>query len=133
MGLLMLKALLGWKGYVAAAGAGAFVAGLAVGIGQEWRYQAQIAGIERDQAKAEAGSASAALSSLQSDIETISAAAARAASVAPQLTAEVGQLSEAVRNANPLPNGCRPDSDRVRSFTDAVRATNRAATGQPAR
>jgi hypothetical protein len=30
------------------------VAGLAVGIGQGWRHQVQIAGIERDQAKAEA-------------------------------------------------------------------------------
>ena len=125
--------LMGWKGYVAAAGAGAIVAGLAMGIGQGWRCQAQIASIGRDQAKADAASTSATLASLQSDIESISAAAARAAGVAPRLTAEVGQLSEALKNANPLPDGCRPDDDRVRRLTDAVRATNRAVAGQPAR
>lgn len=56
----MLKALLGWKGYVAAAGAGAIVAGLAVGIGQGWRHDAAISTMVATHAQVMQGYADAA-------------------------------------------------------------------------
>src|SRR5690606_27057290 len=46
-----LKALAGWKGYAAAALVGALVAGPAAWTVQGWRYGAEIAGIQRDQAQ----------------------------------------------------------------------------------
>ncbi len=46
-----MKSLLGWKGYVASAGAGAIVAGLAVGVGQGWRYGEQVATIKAGHAQ----------------------------------------------------------------------------------
>lgn len=45
-------ALIGWKGYAAALAVGAIVAGGAAWKAQSWRYGAEIAGIERDHAKA---------------------------------------------------------------------------------
>lgn len=56
----MLKALLGWKGYVAAAGAGAILAGLAVGIGQGWRHDAAISTMVATHAQVMQGYADAA-------------------------------------------------------------------------
>lgn len=46
-----LKALAGWRGYVAAALVGALVAGPAAWTAQGWRYDAKVAGMERDQAQ----------------------------------------------------------------------------------
>jgi len=52
--------LMGWKGYVAAAGAGAIVAGLAVGIGQGWRHDAAISAMVATHAQVMQGYADAA-------------------------------------------------------------------------
>lgn len=46
-----LKALAGWKGYAAAVLVGALLAGPAAWKVQGWRYDAEIAGMERDQAQ----------------------------------------------------------------------------------
>ena len=46
-----IRALSGWKGYAAAALVGALVAGSAAWTAQGWRYDAKIAGMERDQAQ----------------------------------------------------------------------------------
>jgi len=46
-----IRALAGWKGYVAAALAGALVAGPAAWTVQGWRYDAKINSMERDQAQ----------------------------------------------------------------------------------
>ena len=52
--------LMKWKGYVAAAGAGAIVAGLAVGIGQGWRHDAKISAMVATHAQVMQGYADAA-------------------------------------------------------------------------
>lgn len=44
--VVMLAALMGWRGYAAAALAGALVAGPAAWTVQTWRYDARIAGME---------------------------------------------------------------------------------------
>ncbi len=125
-----LKALAGWKGYAAAALAGILIAGPAVWTVQDWRYDAKIAGMERDQAVADAQVSRQALSQLQADIDAVAAAGRRAAAVGPSLTAQINKITGALKDAPPLPDNCRPDPVRMRSLTDSVRAANRAAAGQ---
>lgn len=123
----MMKALIGWKGYVAAAA----LAGVAAWVVQGWRYDAKITRIERDQAIDQAESAQLSLKQLKADIDSIAAAGRRVAAVGPALTAEINKITGALKNAPPLSDDCRPDPIRMRSLTDAVRAANRAAAGQP--
>lgn len=98
---------------------------------QGWRYGERIAVLERDQEKGRADANAAALSSLRTDLQTISDAARRAVADASALPGRIGIISKALKNAIPLPAGCRPDDLRVRSLTDAVRAANDTAAGQP--
>ncbi len=122
----MIKALIGWKGYVAAAA----LARVAAWVVQGWRYDAKITRIERDQAIDQAESAQRSLTQLKADIDSIAAAGRRVAAVGPALTAEINKITGALKNAPPLSDDCRPDPIRLRSLTDAVRAANRAAAGQ---
>lgn len=121
----------GWKGYAAVAVLAAGLAGWGTWTAQSWRYGAEIAGMQRDQAQGRANAAQASLDQLSADIDSIAAAGRRAAAVGPALTAEINKLTGALKNAPPLLTGCRPDPIRVRSLTDSVRAANRAAAGQP--
>lgn len=127
----VVRALAGWKGYAAAAAVAGVVAGGAAWTVQGWRYGAEIAGIQRDQARADAQASRQALADIQANIETIAAAGRRAAAVGPSLTAQINKLTGALRDAPPLPDGCRPDPVRMRSLESAVDAANRAAAGQP--
>jgi hypothetical protein len=127
-----VRALAGWKGYAAAALAGALVTGLAAWTVQGWRYDAEIAGMERDQARADAQASRQTLADIQANIETVAAAGRRAAAVGPTLTAQINKITGALRDAPPLPDNCRPDPVRMRSLESAVEAANRAAAGQPA-
>ena len=65
----MLSLLMGWKGYVAAAGAGAIVAGLAVGIGQGWRHDAAISAMVATHAQVMQGYADAAAEASEKLVE----------------------------------------------------------------
>lgn len=129
----VLSKLAGWKGYAAASVAGGLLVGVVVGVAQEWRLGVKIAECQRDQAQAQASAATTSLSQLTTDLQGVAAAARRASETAEQLPAQISIISKALKDAKPLPAGCRPDADRVRSLTDAVRAANRAAAGQPAR
>lgn len=100
---------------------------------QALRWQADVAGLQRAQAQADARAATQALATLQGDIEMLATAGRRAAAVGPTLTAQINKITGALKNAPPLPDGCRPDPIRVRSLESAVDAANRAASGQPAR
>lgn len=100
---------------------------------QSLRWRADVAGLQRAQAQADARAAAQALAVLQGDIETLAAAGRRAAAVGPTLTAQINKITGALKNAPPLPDGCRPDPVRMRSLESAVDAANRAAAGQPAR
>ena len=57
--------LVGWRGYAAAALAGAMLAGDAAWTVQAWRFGAEIADIERDHAKARDGQAQATVTAVE--------------------------------------------------------------------
>ncbi|CAM4096049.1 hypothetical protein BOTU111921_11485 [Bordetella tumbae] len=101
-----------------------------VGLGQEWRLGSQIAECQREQAQTKSDVATASLNQITNDIQNIATAAQRARETAERLPDQIGKISKALKDAQPLPDGCRPDADRVRSLADSVRAANRAATGQ---
>lgn len=116
--------LTGWKGYAVAAVAGAGAAWyvLAAAHGQE------LAELQLDRAVDDLAVARASIQQTNRDLQAMAKNARAAAAVGPELTASIGALSKALKNANPLPAGCRPDVDRVRTLTDAVRATNGTGT-----
>lgn len=126
-------AIVGWRGYAAAALAGALVAGAAAWMVQGWRGEARLARQQAQTARDDAEVARAALAQTTRDIQVMATAAAQAAGVAPQVTAAMSKLNQELKNATPLPAGCRPDVVRLRTLQDAVGATNRAAAGQSAR
>ena len=122
--------LAGWKGYALVALVSACLAGGAAWVVQGWRKDVHIAELQRDQQQIRADTNVAVLTALKSDIRAIAEAAARAASDASALPAQVGEITKALKNAKPLVLGCRPDDLRVRTLTDAVRAARSAAAGQ---
>ncbi|GAA0238117.1 DUF2514 family protein [Castellaniella daejeonensis] len=107
-----LKALSGWKGYAAAALAGALIAGPAVWTAQGWHYDAKISGMERDQAQQIADAQALARATEQrrwavreeiiNDAKTQTAAALadadRARAASERLRQQVARLSAAARN-----------------------------------
>lgn len=115
--------LLGWRGYgvAALAGAGAAWYLLAAVHGEE------LATLQLDRTTADLVVARASIQQTNRDLQVMAESARAAAAIGPELTASIGALSKALKNANPLPAGCRPDADRVRNLTDAVRATRGAA------
>ncbi|VFR58127.1 hypothetical protein ANT3_1650 [plant metagenome] len=121
----------GWRGYAAAAAGAAMLAGGATWAAKGWRLGERIALLERDQERGRANANAVALGRLTIDLQTISEAARRAAADASALPGRIGIISRALKDAIPLPAGCRPDDLRVRSLTDAVRAANDTAAGQP--
>lgn len=128
--VMMRGRLIGWKGDCLVAVVSALLAGGAAWTAQGWRKDAVIADLRLDRAQADLSVVRQALATTEADITRMADAARAAARTAPALTAQMKEISKALENANPLPAGCRPDADRVRSLTDAVRATNRAAAGQ---
>lgn len=114
--------LAGWKGYAAAAVAG---------VGAAWYVLAAVHGqalaeLRLERTADELAVARGSIEQTNRDLQAMAESARAAAAVGPKLTASIGALSKALKNANPLPAGCRPDADRVRTLTDAVRATNGA-------
>ncbi|KQZ96151.1 hypothetical protein [Achromobacter sp. Root565] len=117
--------LLGWRGYAAAALAGA---------GAVWYVLGAVHGKELAELKLERNAddlvvARGSIEQTNRDLQSMAENARAAAAIGPELTASIGALSKALKNANPLPAGCRPDADRVRTLTDAVRAA-RGATAR---
>jgi hypothetical protein len=117
----------GWRGYAAVALASSALASYVAWTAQGWRKNVQIAELQRDQHKARADTNGAALQAIQVDLSAVAEAAARAAADAVALPTHVREITKALKNAKPLLAGCRPDDDRVRSLTDAVRAARGAA------
>ena len=119
----LVNILAGWKGYVAAA---------VVGAGAAWYVLAAVhaqalAELRLERTADNLAVARGSIEQTNRDLQAMAESARSAAAVGPKLTASIGALSKALNNANPLPAGCRPDADRVRTLTDAVRATNGAA------
>ena len=118
-----LKGLAGWKGYAAAAvaGAGAAWYGLAAIYGQT------LAELRLERTADDLAVARGSIEQTNRDLQAMAQNARAAAAIGPELTASIGALTKALKNANPLPAGCRPDAGRVRNLTDAVRAARDAA------
>src|SRR5690606_36273786 len=93
---VMLSLLLGWKGYVAAAGAGAIVAGLTVGIGQGWRHDAEISAMVATHAQVMQAYADAAADVNEKLLERQAAHQAAVAALDTQYTKELTDASAEV-------------------------------------
>lgn len=115
--------LMGWRGYFTAALLGASAAWLILGA----FHGRELAELRLARARDDLTVARLAIEQTNADLATMAASARAAAAAGPKLTASIGALSKALKNANPLPAGCRPDDDRVRTLTDAVRAARGAA------
>lgn len=118
--------LVGWRGYVAAAAVGAVAAWFVL----DALHGREIAELRLEQSRDDLSVAREAIEQTNDHLLAMAANARAAAATGPELTASIGALSKAVKNANPLPAGCRPDTERVRSLTDSVRAARGAAAGQ---
>lgn len=115
-----------WRGYAAA---------VVVGAATTWfvldaLHGRELAELRLERLRDDLTVAQEAIQQTNGNLWAMAANARAAAAVGPELTASIGALSEAVKNANPLPAGCRPDADRVRSLTDAVRAARGTTAGQ---
>ena len=117
----LLTALSGWKGYAAAALAGALLVGVAAWTAQGWRYGAQIAGMRADQA------------------DFVAESQRHAREILQRRYAEVGEINErnakaewaaygGLRSAQTKDEGLRADVDAGRQRLH-VNATCAAASG----
>jgi hypothetical protein len=118
--------LVGWRGYAAAAAVGAVAAWFVL----DAFHGREIAELRLEQSRDDLSVAREAIQQTNDDLQVMAANARAAAAAGPELTASIGALSKALKNANPLPAGCRPDADRVRNLTDSVRAARGPAAGQ---
>lgn len=117
--------LLGWRGYAAAALAGAGTVWCVLGA----VHGRELAEVRLERIADDLVVARGSIEQTNRDLQAMAQNARAAAAIGPELTASIGALSKALKNANPLPAGCRPDADRVRTLTDAVRAA-RGATAR---
>ncbi|WP_368641786.1 DUF2514 family protein [Castellaniella ginsengisoli] len=109
-----LKALAGWRGYAAAALVGALVAGPAAWTVQGWRYGAEIAGIQRDQAQQIA------------DAQALARATEQA---------RWSKREEIINDAKTQAAAAAADADRARAASERLRqqvSRLRAGPGDPA-
>lgn len=108
----ILAALLG------AAGAGWYFKGM--------QAQAEIADLKAAHAAEREKQATAALTTLKADADVIHKAATEYATIETTLAPKIAALTKEMRNAKPLPVGCRPDDYRVRNLDAAINAANQA-------
>lgn len=121
----MTAMLAGWKGYAVVG----LLSASAMWLVLDAFHGRELAEVQLEQSQDHLAVAREAIRQTNADIEAMAASARSAASIGPELTASIGALSKALKNANPLPAGCLPDADRVRHLTDAVRAA-RGATAR---
>lgn len=113
-------------------GAVALAAGIAVGLAQFWRYEAHIAGLERDMAKQrvqvaqhQAQDTAQTLAQLEASVRRIRSVADGYAAQQASLSPKIDAILRELRNApTPLPPDCRPDDLRVRHLRTAIDAAN---------
>ncbi|MBO9332861.1 hypothetical protein GHR37_27345 [Achromobacter xylosoxidans] len=122
-GVRLASALAGWRGYAASALVGAGAAWFVLGA----FHGREMAELRLERARDDLAGARQAIEQTNADLATIAASARAAAAAGPQITASIGAITKALKDATPLPAGCRPDDVRVRNLTDAVRAARGAA------
>lgn len=115
----------------AAAIAIAVVALVAIGvaggwIASAWKHDAEIAELRRAHTEYRATLTEAALADVQADAAVIRQAATEFAGIQSTLAPKMTALTKELRNAKPLPAGCRPDADRVRNLDAAIDAANQS-------
>ena len=115
--------MMGWKGDVAAAGAGAIVAGLAVGVGQGWRHDAAISAMVAKHARVMQGYADAAYRAQEQAREEEQRRVAAVESIR-------NEANEQVYRPVGDRNAVRAELHRLRGQYDALR--NGAGSGKPA-
>jgi len=111
---------------VGAALVGLLLAGAAGWIANGWRHDAEIAELRRAQTEYRATLTEAALADVQADAAVIRQAATEFAGIQSTLAPKMAALTKELRNAKPLPAGCRPDADRVRNLDAAIDAANQS-------
>jgi len=104
-----------------------FAAGWAV---NGWRKDAEIAELTAARAQADLTSANAALGNLEAAGARIRQSADDYLIIKSDLGAKLDAIRKDLKNAKPLPAGCRPDAQRVRSLSDAVDAAKQAAAAR---
>lgn len=114
-----------WRAVVVAVLAtGLFAAGWTV---NGWRKDAEIAELTAARAQADLTSANTALNDLREAGGRIRQSADDYLVIKSELGGKLDALRKDLKNAKPLPAGCRPDDVRVRKLSDAVDATKQAA------
>jgi len=102
------------------------LAGAAGWLMNGWQHDAEIAELQRAHAEFRATLTEAALADVQADAATIRQAATEFAGIQSTLAPKMTALTKELRNAKPLPAGCRPDADRVRNLDAAIDAANKS-------
>jgi hypothetical protein len=105
---------------------GLLLAGAAGWIASAWRHDAEIAELRRSHAEFRATLSEAALADVQANAATIRQAATEFTTIQSTLAPKMTALTKELRNAKPLPAGCRPDADRVRNLDAAIDAANKS-------
>ena len=127
------KFLIGWKGYVAAAGVAAVFAASTAVWATSTIYGARIANLNASIATEHANNAEASLAQFTSDAGKIHDAAIQFGGIKNDLNVSLTKLSKDFANvssSHPLDPKCRPTADRLRILSLAVAAANAAAFGQ---
>lgn len=102
------------------------LAGAAGWIASAWKHDAEIAELRRAHTEYRATLTEAALADVQADAAVIRQAATEFAGIQSTLAPKMTALTKELRNAKPLPAGCRPDADRVRNLDAAIDAANKS-------
>ena len=105
---------------------GLLLAGAAGWAANGWRHGAEIAELQRAHAETMRSQSELALATLQADAAVITKAATEFATIQSTLAPRMTALTKELRNAKPLPAGCRPDDDRVRNLDAAIDAANQS-------
>lgn len=92
-----------------------------------WRKDAEIERMRTSSAQSDLAGTTKALEDLAAAGARIRQAADDYAGIQNTLGGKLDALRKDLKNAKPLPAGCRPDDVRVRKLSDAVDATKQAA------
>ena len=97
---------------------------------QGWRKDAEIAELKAARTALDLENANRALLDLRTAGETIRQKADEFRGIQSTMHTELAAFREDLKNATPLPSDCRPDDQRLRNLTGAVRAAQQAAAAR---
>lgn len=114
---------------------GAGAATLIIGFGggwttNGWRLGAEISEIKAAQSQAAAKQAEGTVTTMRADADAMHQAAGEFIAIQNTIGPKIDALKKDLKNAKPLPPGCRPDDVRVRNLNAAIDAANAVAVGQ---